>query len=282
MGTKQIGKTLTTMAESPDRRGKGKLFLLQNPQYHRVSTQRQKNNAKIAAAAAAESLGLDADVGSTGQIHSIDERIYNADETATETVVVDGVGQKLTLKIENVRGGGGQRRISLFCPFWMVNTTEHALRYKQEKSSSFVAGTVCSPSFDGSKTVDGSRRNLQRRMLLRSRIATRHLDTAAQRDGRPTDINRDTVFSGTPGAIATFPGRPQVSQERLAKLLQRDLPLEDLASIAFMFNFHEDALLIGHQRLIVQLADGTGLSPFTSDWSHGFSLETIGVPQLIG
>ena len=282
MGTKQIGKTLTAMSDSPDRRAKGKLSSLQNPHHHQGNTRRRKNVKTTAVAAAAESLGLDTDVTSIGQIHSVDERTYNADEIATETVVVDGVGQKLTLKIANLRGGGGQRRISLFCPFWIVNTTEHALRYKQEKSSNFVAGTVCSPSCDGSKTVDGSRRNIERRVLVKSRFAARHLDATARRDTNLSGINHETVFSGTPGAFASCPGRPHVSQERLAKLLERDLQLEDLASIAFMFNFHEDAPLIGHQRLVVQLADGTGLSPFTSDWSHGFSLEAIGMPQLVG
>jgi hypothetical protein len=58
-------------------------------------------------------LGLDNDfVGpdvNKGHVHLIDGRVYNADEIATETVVVDGVGQKLTLRIENVRGGGGGR-----------------------------------------------------------------------------------------------------------------------------------------------------------------------------
>jgi hypothetical protein len=113
-------------------------------------------------------------------------------------------------------------------------------------------------------------------------MAKKHLVNDPQNDTCRSDLNHGTVFSGTPGAIATSSGRPHIPQERLAMLLQRDLPLQDLATIAFMFNFQEEALLIGHQRLVVHLADGTGQSPYTSDWSHGFSLETIGVPQLIG
>ena len=285
MGTKQIGKTLTSMSDSPDRRGKGKVFLLQNPQYHRGVSKRPKNDVNMAAAIAG-SLGLDTDIAGTdansGHVHLVDGRIYNADEIATETVVVDGVGQKLTLKIENVRGGGGQRRISLFCPFWIVNTTEHSLRYKQEKSSNYVSGTVMSPWCDGSRTVDGSAHNIMERPSGRSRRSARNLRNSVQVDTSPCSINQDTVFSGTSGALARVPVRPSGSRERLAKLLEKELPLEDLASIAFMFNFHEETLLIGHQRLVVQLADGTGQSPYTSDWSQGFSLDSIGVPQLVG
>jgi hypothetical protein len=63
-------------------------------------------------------------------------------DIVSETSVVNTVGQRLSLNIENIRGGGGQRRISLFCPFWL-NTTEHTLRYRQEeKSKAFVSGTV--------------------------------------------------------------------------------------------------------------------------------------------
>lgn len=284
MGTKQIGKTLTSMSDSPDSRGKGKVFLLQNPQYHRGPAKRYKNDSNMAVGVGR--LGLDNDfVGpdaNKGHVHLIDGRVYNADEIATETVVVDGIGQKLTLKIENVRGGGGQRRISLFCPFWIVNTTEHALRYKQEKSKNYVSGTVCSPSCDGSRSVDEIKTVVQKQKFRRLRRLQRHSGTTSKVHSDSYDINQDTVFSGTPGALASYPGRPSVSRERLAKLLEEPLQLQDLASIAFMFNFHEDALLIGHQRLVVQLADGTGQSPYCSDWSQGLSLESIGVPQVVG
>jgi hypothetical protein len=45
---------------------------------------------------------------------------YGETETIdSETVVVDSIGQRLTLHIDNVIGGGGQRFISLFCPYWV-------------------------------------------------------------------------------------------------------------------------------------------------------------------
>ena len=46
---------------------------------------------------------------------------------ATETTVVDSVGQRLVLRIDNYLGGGGQRRVTIYCPFWIINSTEHAL-----------------------------------------------------------------------------------------------------------------------------------------------------------
>jgi hypothetical protein len=255
-GTKQIGKTLTSISDSPDQRGKGRLFLVQNPQYAK-GTPKNKTLKGRPTIVAAGSLGLDADLAVTetgrasGQIHLVDNRVYTTEELATETVVVDSVGQKLILKIENVRGGGGHRRVSLFCPYWIVNTTAHPLRYKQEKSSMFVSGTVLSPSSDGSKAVGGYTREAPK-----------------------------TVFSGTPGALARF--RRSAAQEELVELLENELEIETLSSLGFMFNFQEESILLGQQKLCVQLADGFGNLPYTSDWSQGFSLETAGVPQLVG
>lgn len=47
-GTKQIGKTLTAIAESPDKRGQGRLFLMQNPQFsnRRSSAKTKKGRSK--------------------------------------------------------------------------------------------------------------------------------------------------------------------------------------------------------------------------------------------
>lgn len=281
-GTKQIGKTLTSISDTPDRRGKGKLFLVNNPQYHGIGNNSNQFNKTINEVASSErDMGLDPEVGKTagndGRIHMVDSRVYTSDDIATETLVVDSVGQKLILGIENVRGGGGQRRVSLFCPYWIVNSTEHPLRYKQEKSSSFVSGTVSSKSLDGSRPVDRSKPIKKQGQDKPSN----HLKTVNNKDNElvPT---KGMVFAGTPGALADLPGRCSVPKERLARLLEKDLELDELASIAFMFNFHEDVLLIGHQRLCVQLADGTGRLPYHSEWSAGFSLESVGVPQLVG
>jgi len=83
---------------------------------------------------------------------------FGAEGIAADTTVVDSEGQKLVLRIDNALGGGGQRKVAIYCPFWIVNTTQHALRYKQEGKGAYVSGTV-SDRMDGSRPVDGSARN---------------------------------------------------------------------------------------------------------------------------
>jgi hypothetical protein len=72
-----------------------------------------------------------------------------------------------------------------------------------------------------------------------------------------------------------------MSTQDLALLLDRNLSLEIMAKVAFMFNFHEGVLSLGQQRLCVQLADGKGDLQYSSDWSHGFSLESVGFSQVV-
>jgi hypothetical protein len=92
--------------------------------------------------------------------------------------------------------------------------------------------------------------------------------------------DRKTIFSGTFGALSTFPGRCELPPDRVAQLIDKNLSLEELARLAFMFNFHEVA--IGQQKLCLQLGDGTGATHYESDWSRGFSLDSVGISQIIG
>lgn len=213
-----------------------------------------------------------------GKVHTSNmESIYSPQDVAAETAVVDSIGQRLTLNIENVRGGGGQRRIAVYAPFWIVNTTQHSLRYKQENSKSFVCGTVLDAERDGSKPVDGSTRNyVNRHQLAR---ATRLGQAKHIRSHRP--MHEGTIFAGTVGALATSPGRCDLSPADLTALIDKDLPLEKLANLAFMFNFHEDVLSIGNRRLSVQLAEATEQVQYFSDWSRGFSLDSVGFSQIV-
>lgn len=196
---------------------------------------------------------------------------------ADETVVVDSVGQRLTLNIDNVRGGGGQRRISIFCPLWIVNTTEHALTYKQEKGASFVSGTVVSPSKDGSRPVDDSDRNYIS-PVYRAAGSRGPIHGARPSAARET-MRRHGVFAGTPGALAPLPGGRPLSSDAIINLLDKDLPLKTLTDVAFMFNFQLEMLSVF--KLCVQLSDGTGMSQYSSAWSQGFSLDSVGVNQIV-
>lgn len=184
-------------------------------------------------------------------------------------MVVDSLGQRLTLSIENIRGGGGQRRVSVFCPYWIINSTEHALRYRQDKSKSFVSGTVISPERNGSATLSGGR----------SEPVVHEATPMSSQSTKP--MNDGTIFSGTPGALATSPGKCGLSPDDIATLVDKNMSLETLARLAFMFNFNEGALSIGLQKLCVQLGDGTGVLRYESEWSRGFSLESVGYSQVV-
>jgi SHR-binding domain of vacuolar-sorting associated protein 13 len=185
-------------------------------------------------------------------------------DVADEIVVVDSLGQRLILGIENQRGGGGQRRISVFSRYWMVNTTEHSLRYKQEKSNYFVSGNVFSPSRDGSRPIWSGR--------------------SYRSDGDHNEYvksDESAIFSGTPGALATCNGTP----EEVAALLERDLSLRRLSQLSYMFSFQGvNVMSMGQQRLSIKLSDGRGTSDdnnYESEWSRGFSLDSIGISQIV-
>jgi hypothetical protein len=41
------------------------------------------------------------------------------------------MGQKTVLHIKNELGPAGNRRITVFCPYWLVNLTQYSLLFKQ-------------------------------------------------------------------------------------------------------------------------------------------------------
>lgn len=152
--------------------------------------------------------------------------------------LTDFIGQRLKLQIENVVGGGGQRFITVYAPYWIVNTSQYVLRYKEEHSDHFPAGTVTSNK-DGTKSVPGGDEDEFHR----------------------ADIK--TVFPGKPGPLTDAKDIPH-DDERCNFL--GELSAENLAALAFMFNFN-----LNHKRMVVQLNDGS--------WSRPFSLDSVGVHQ---
>lgn len=199
----------------------------------------------------------------SGKTFKVDTFQFTPEDVESETAVVDGLGQRLRLSLENTRGGGGNRRIAVFCQYWILNTTEHCLRYKQENSNNFVSGTAHSPDRDGSAQLYGNEFLIQK-----SRLG----DLLTNR----------TIFGGKPGALATFPGQCRLPPSRVAHLLDSNLAHEELSQLAFMFDFQEGSILtIGQQKLCVQLGDGTGTTTYESNWSRGFSLESVGIPQIV-
>lgn len=262
-----VSKTLTTISEGESRRGKGRLATLTSPKYYRNPGERV-GNRDIYEKKKAVSFGFEKETEDYG-IDGGDGRSelsFSLEDVATETTIVDSLGQRLDLSIENNLGSGGQRHITVYCPFWILNTTEHSLRYKQDKTALFVSGTVSSPSKDGSKAVDDSNRY----------HGLGH--TANDFDG--VRSRRGTVFSGTPGALAKCDINYTDEHRDLVRMLSKDIPLNEMAAMAFMFNFYETVL--GQQKLSVQLHSGTQKNIYSSDWSMGFSLESVGVTQIVG
>jgi hypothetical protein len=131
---------------------------------------------------------------------------------------------------------------------------------------------VLSSDLDGSKPVDGSSRNDEDNLK-------EFADSSVQHGLDPFRFN--TIFSGRPGALYR-PHNLAPEPAVLAALISEDLPISMLSRLAFMFNFQETLSLGSPPRLCVQLADTTGKSRYTSAWSSGFGLESVGVTQIVG
>ena len=58
-GTKQIGKTLTAMSDSPDKRGRGKLAQVNATQFQQQEKRKRKDKGRRSVTVAEESLGLE-------------------------------------------------------------------------------------------------------------------------------------------------------------------------------------------------------------------------------
>jgi hypothetical protein len=64
----------------------------------------------------------------------------------------DSAGQRLRLNVANTLGRGGQRTIIVYCPYWIVNTTQFKVKIREDGSIVLPAGSVTSTK-DGSKPV---------------------------------------------------------------------------------------------------------------------------------
>lgn len=60
----------------------------------------------------------------------------------TSIILTDSVGQRIRIHIENLIGGGGHRSVVVYCPYWVLNTSQYTLRLKEEGSQHLPAGTV--------------------------------------------------------------------------------------------------------------------------------------------
>jgi hypothetical protein len=130
---------------------------------------------------------------------------FGVDTIASEMTVVDNANQRLVLRIDNVLGGGGHRRVTVYCPFWIINTTDHALRYKQEGKSSYVSGTVTEGK-NGSLQVDSSDKNKKKKekgtevtVNRKKNLFVRTHPSPSTTPSSPTTIFNSLALSGRPG-----------------------------------------------------------------------------------
>lgn len=131
-----------------------------------------------------------------------------------------------------------------------------------------MSGTVISPELDGSKRVDSSNRNDEE---------GEELDLLDVESEGPYS----TIFPGRSGALHG-PG-PALDPVVLTSLISEELPLSIMSALAFMFNFQDTISLGSPPRLCLQLADAADSnSEYTSAWSSGFGLESVGVTQIVG
>lgn len=62
----------------------------------------------------------------------LEENINDVTEDVASIILTDTVGQRIRLHVENIVGGGGQRQLAIYCPYWIVNTSQYSFRITEE------------------------------------------------------------------------------------------------------------------------------------------------------
>eukprot|EP01035_Chromulina_nebulosa_P017521 gene17521-23082_t len=188
-----------------------------------------------------------------GKIQRTIEGILDEGENDDTTTVVltDTVGQRLTINIDNVEGQAGQRHIAVYCPYWIVNTSQYTIRIREEGTQSLPAGTV-------TQQKDGSRQVIILKPLSGNNQQRRKVST---------------IYPGTKG-----PFHSSISKEFLFGSDLHDLLInicfDSIVDYAYMFNFgRDDGRFMGKRKVCIQMDE--------ADWSRPFSLDTVGVNQVV-
>lgn len=213
-------------------------------------------------------------------------------KTQSSIILTDSVGQRLRLQIQNKMGGGGHRHILVYCPYWVVNTSQYTLRLKEEGSKYLPAGTVTaqrsthlSPhpcphilfSRNGRLPLLSNTSRLNRfqpapfSLGAQSLHNPHHHSLHTQADFLEVE---EKVYPGSPGPLHSSKVREIEIDSPLQNLLS-DLSFDQMRSMSSMFNFLEesDSRLLGSQKVIAQLD--------YSNWSNSFTLESVGVNQVL-
>jgi hypothetical protein len=86
----------------------------------------------------------------TNALQKTIEGILEENETNSYSSIIltDAVGQALRLNIENKESRGGHKHIVVYCPYWIVNTTQYSFRIREEGEEDLAAG-----SYNGDRYV---------------------------------------------------------------------------------------------------------------------------------
>lgn len=204
------------------------------------------------------------------------EGFLEEEEEVSSVTLSDTAGQKLRLNVENIEGGGGQRHITVYCPYWIVNTSQFSFRIREEGDMELPAGTVTAQkdgtrpvplSSTGFDTPDPVHNVFDSNRVLRGD----HLDSPSRAARSLASKVFSPVFPGCCGPLHLASQKEIPLESNLVSLLNR-LSFSDLISLAYMFNFKEDSnILNSGKRVKLQLDD--------SDWSSSLSLDSVGVNQ---
>lgn len=63
-------------------------------------------------------------------------------DDVSSIVLTDTVGQRIRLNVDNTQGTGGQRHVIIYCPYWIINTSQYSFRLREEGDVELPAGTV--------------------------------------------------------------------------------------------------------------------------------------------
>ncbi len=164
-------------------------------------------------------------------------------------ILADREGQRLRINIDNILGSSGHRHVTIYCPYWIVNTSQYSYRIRQDGHKILTAGST-TPLLDGAKSDSEEEiLKIKNRSIYPGNKGTLHHERTENIMGISTD-NRYNC-----------------------ELLSEQLPLDKIIDLAYMFNFEDDINVLGNRRVLLQLDD--------SEWSSPFSIDSVGVKQSI-
>jgi len=212
---------------------------------------------------------------------TVEEFLEDSQDEDSSVELTDTVGQRLRLGIENIEGGGGQRHVTVYCPYWIVNLSQYSVRIREEGAprDQLPAGTV-TPNKDGTASVAYGVQDVEA-----STLATESESLGSASPGTPVD--RPVPRGNGGGTI--FPGKTplfhssrqaekvgiqgsmgkQISKTSALKSMLYDLHFDEIVDMAYMYNY-PDNRITGKRRVLIQMDD--------SDWSEPISLDSVGTP----